>query len=271
MNVGVSPVRVSIDLVTPATVMTINGSDPCGFSGLQADLATFSAHRVFGTAVVTAVEGPGSLYPLPTTTVGGQLSVVLGDMRPDATKIGIVGTPENAAAIASRIRGGELAHVVLDPVLDSNDAYRRGVIAALMRLLPLAEVITPNIDEAGSLVGWPISTTADMAGAAGQLASRGAKYVVITGGRLSGDESVDAVWTTGGVRFLHATRIETANARGSGSSFSAAIAANLALGAPAPDAVQAAKDYVGRALAGSRDWHIGHHGVPLDHLGLARM
>jgi hydroxymethylpyrimidine kinase/phosphomethylpyrimidine kinase len=257
--------------VTPPAVMTINGSDPCGFSGLQADLATFSAHRVFGTAVVTAVDGPGSLYPLPATAVGGQLSMVLAEMRPAATKIGTVGTPENAASIASRIRSGELTNIVLDPVLDANDAYRRGVIAALMRLVPLAEVITPNIDEAGALVGWPISSTADMAGAAGQLASRGAKYVVITGGRLSGSESVDAVWTSGGVRFLHATRIETTNARGTGASFSAAITANLALGAPPPDAVQASKDYVGRALSGSRDWQIAHHGVPLDHLGLARM
>jgi hydroxymethylpyrimidine kinase/phosphomethylpyrimidine kinase len=257
--------------VEAPVVLTINGSDPTGYGCVQADLKTFSAHHVYGAAVVTSVDGPGSLYPLPATAVGGQLSILLAEMHPAATKIGVVGTAENAAAIASRVRAGDLPNLVLDPVFDANDGHRRGVIAAVMRLIPEASVITPNIDEAGALVGWPITTTADMAGAAAQLASRGAKYCVITGGRLAGDESIDAVWTSGGVRFLHAPRVDTGNVRGTGATFSAAIAANLALGAEPPDAVAAAKDYVGRALTGSRQWQIGYHAVPLDHMGLARV
>jgi hydroxymethylpyrimidine/phosphomethylpyrimidine kinase len=135
--------------------------------------------------------------------------------------------------------------------------------------MPEVCVITPNIDEAGELVGWPVITTADMAGAAAQLISRGAKYVVITGGRLAGDESIDAIWTDGGVRFLHAPRQDTLNVRGTGSTFSAAIAAQLALGATMIEAVTSAKSYVTAALTGSRDWQVGYHHRPLDNLCVA--
>jgi hydroxymethylpyrimidine/phosphomethylpyrimidine kinase len=258
---------VTLVHVTPPVVLTMNSSDPMGFGGIAADLRTFVAHRAFGAAIITAADGPGPPFPLPATSVGGQLSALLSELRPDAAKVGAVGTPENAAAISARVRSGEIPKLVLDPVLDSAGGHRRGVIAALMRLIPLADIITPNIDEASALVGWAMSSTTDMAGAAAQLASNGAKYVVITGGRLSGDESIDAIWTNSGVRFLHAPRLTTPNRHGIGTTFSAAIAANLALGAEPFDAVAAAKEYVGRAVTGARDWKIGFHGGPVDQSG----
>jgi hydroxymethylpyrimidine/phosphomethylpyrimidine kinase len=255
--------------MNPSVALTINASDPTGFGGLEADLRTFAAHNLHGASVVTAVGGPTEHFPMPGNVVGGELSMVLAELKPAAVKIGVMATAEIAGAIGTRVRSGELTNIVLDPVLDANGGHRRGVIGATLRLLPDVCVITPNIDEAGELVGWPVITTADMAGAAGQLISRGAKFVVITGGRLAGDESVDAIWTDGGVRFLHAPRIETTNVRGTGSTFSAAIAARLALGATMLESVTSAKSYVSAALAGSREWQVGYHHRPLDNLGLA--
>jgi hydroxymethylpyrimidine/phosphomethylpyrimidine kinase len=255
--------------MNPAVALTINASDPTGFGGLEADLRTFAAHQLHGASIITAVGGPTEHYPMPGNVVGGELSMVLAEFKPAAVKVGVMATAEIAAAIGGRVRAGELTNVVLDPVLDANGGHRRGVIGATLRLMPEVCVITPNIDEAGELVGWPVVTTADMAGAAGQLISRGAKYVVITGGRLSGDESIDAIWTDGGVRFLHAPRVDAVNVRGTGSTFSAAIAAHLALGATMLEAVTSAKSYVTTALHGSRDWQIGYHHRPLDHLGIS--
>ena len=262
--------RVSVIRVTPAAVLSINVSDPTGFGGLAADLRTYAAHELHGALITTAVTGPNDQYPLPASVVALALSTTLAEFKPAATKVGAVATGEIAAAIGARLRTGELANLVLDPVLEATGGYRRGVIGAVLRLLPHTTVLTPNIDEAGELVGWPVTSTADMAGAAAQLVSRGAKYVIITGGRLSGDESVDAMWTDGGVRFLYAPRVPTTNVRGAGSTFSAAIAARLALGATVEEAVTAAKTYVTKALAGSRDWRLGWHACPVDNLGFTK-
>lgn len=242
---------MTVSGVMPPVVLTINCSDPTGCVGTQADLKTFAAHRVYGTSVVTGADSTSDIYPFPGTVVGGQLSLALAHGAPVACKVGAVGTAENAAAIAARARAGDLPNLVLDPVLDAAGGYRRGVVAAMLGLLPHASVVTPNVDEAAALVGWDVSSTADMAGAAAQLAARGAKYVVITGGRLSGDECVDAIWTNSGVRFLHATRIATAGARGAGATFSAAIAARLAHGMDVGDAVTSAKEYVSTVLTSS--------------------
>jgi len=253
--------------MTPPVALTISGTDPTGCRGIEADLKTFAAHQMHGTCVITAAGGPAEMYALPQTAVGGQLSVALSHVGPAAVKVGMLGNAEIAATIATRARAGDLPNLVLDPILESMVGYRRGVIAAVLRLIPYAAVITPNVEEASELVGWPIASTADMAGAAAQLAAKGAKHVVITGGKLGGDESVDAVWTPGGVRFLHGPRIDSPNALGAGCAFSAAITAQLALGTSPTDAVPAAKDYISRALAGSTAWAIGYHGGPVDYFG----
>jgi hydroxymethylpyrimidine/phosphomethylpyrimidine kinase len=251
----------------PPVVLSVNTSDPTGFGGLQADLKTFAAHRCHGATVATTLGGPGEPYSPPGNVVGGALSAVLAEFTPAATKVGAIGTAEIAAAVAGRARSGDLGGLVLDPVLDCGMGHRRGVISAFQRLMPFASVLTPDVDEASELVGWPVLSTADMAGAAAQLVSQGTRFVVITGGRLSGTESVDAVWTDSGVRFLHAPRIDVPGLRGAGSTFSAAVAARIALGAGPLEAVMGAKEYIGRALIGSRDWRLGRHGCPPDNLG----
>jgi hydroxymethylpyrimidine kinase/phosphomethylpyrimidine kinase len=259
--------------MTPPVVLTITGSDSSGGSGIQADLKVFAAMRVYGTSVVTAITAQNTrdifdVFPLPGNVVAGQLSVLVEDIPPVAAKTGMLATADIAAAVTAKARAGALPNLVVDPVLSSASGRRLGIAAAIERLLPYATVVTPNLDEASALVGWRIDTPADMAGAAGQLAAGGPKHVVITGGDLPNpDESVDAVWTESGVRFLRAKRVQSRNLHGTGAAFSAAIAARLALGDSVPDALVYAKKYVTRALNGAKGWHLGSGSGPLDHFG----
>jgi hydroxymethylpyrimidine kinase/phosphomethylpyrimidine kinase len=232
--------------------MTINGADPTGQTGIAADLAVFRTHRLTTECVVTGAHGPAELYALPTTVVGGQLSVALRQATPAAVKIGLVGTAEIAGVIAAHMRAGDLRNVVVDPELVAGHGSHLGVVASLMRLLPMAAIITPNIDEAAALVGAPVTNTSEMASAAEHLASLGARYVVITGGRLGGDECVDAVWTPTGARFVRTPRIDAPNTRGAGCMFSAMIAARLAQGRGMTEAVTIAKEQVTKALTAAR-------------------
>jgi hydroxymethylpyrimidine kinase/phosphomethylpyrimidine kinase len=259
--------------VTPPVVLTIAGSDPTGGAGIQADLKTFAAHRVYGVSVVTAVttqnsHGVTDVYPVPSAVVGTQLGVLLEDVPVAAVKVGMLATAEIAAVVAGRARAGLLPNLVLDPVLLSSSGFRMGVRAAVERLLPYATVVTPNVDEAEALLGWPVTTTADMAGAAGQLAAKGATYAVVTGGDVAGEEAVDAVWTPAGARFLSAPRVATRNTHGTGCTFASAVAARLALGVDVPDALQGAKEYVTRALRDAVDWELGSGTGPLNHLSI---
>lgn len=267
-EMGTPDARLSLAAAGPPVVLTISGMDPTGCAGQAADLKTFAAHHAHGVSVATAVGGVSGIHPLPALVVSGQLSMAITRMAPSAVKVGMLANAENAAAVAARARAGELPNMVLDPILDTVGGYRRGLIAAIMRLLPYASVVTPNVDEASALVGWPISSNADMAGAAAQLAASGARFVVITGGQLIGDDAVDAIWTSGGARFIHAPRIAS-HARGAGCSFSAAIAARLGQGHQVDDAVAGAKEFVTRAIEGARGWRVGSDGGPVDHFGFA--
>jgi len=258
-------------VVTPAVVLTVAGSDSGGGAGIQADLKTFAALRTYGASVVTAVTaqntlGVASVHGLPAEVVGAQLDAVLGDLSVLATKVGMLAAEDVAAVVVARARAGRLPNLVLDPVLTASTGRRLGVLAAIERLLPYAKVVTPNRDEATELLGWPVRTPEEMARAAAQLGSRGAEVVVVTGGDLP-VESVDAVWTERGARLMSGPHVDTGNNHGTGCTFSAAIAARLAVGDDVLDAVEFAKRYVTRALAGGRDWKIGRGAGPLDHFG----
>ena len=258
--------------MTPAVVLTIAGSDSGGGAGIQADLKTFAALRTYGASVVTAVtaqntRGVTGVHGIPAEMVGAQLDAVLEDLPVLATKVGMLAAPDVAGIVATRARDGRLPNLVLDPVLTASTGQRLGVVAAIERLLPYAKVVTPNREEASELVGWSVSTPDEMAKAAAQLAGAGAEFVVVTGGDMVADESVDAMWTGHEVRLLRGPRVDTRNNHGTGCTFSAAIAARLAVGDEVFDAVAAAKRFVARALAGGRDWKIGRGAGPLDHFG----
>lgn len=256
--------------MSPTVVLTIAGSDSGGGAGIQADLKTFAAQRCYGASVITAVtaqntRGVTDVHQLPGPAVASQLEAVLDDLPVAAVKTGMLGTPEVAEVVAERARAGRLPNLVVDPVLISATGHRLGVVAAIERLLPYALVATPNVAEAAELAGHPVTTLEEMAAAAKELAAGGSRHVVVTGGDLAFDEAVDALWIDGEVRFLRGPRVPTGNTHGTGCTFSSAIAAQLALGQPVLAAVELAKSYVARALAGSAGWQLGGGIGPLDH------
>jgi len=255
-------------------VLTINGSDSGGGSGVQADLKTFAALRVYGTSVITAVgaqntRNDADIFPVPANVVAGQLNAILDDLPVAAVKTGMFPTADVVVAVTARARAGVLPNLVVDPVLlATGTRSRKAVAGALERLLPYALVATPNRDEASALLGWQVATPSDMVTAARQLVSGGARYVVVTGGDLvTGNEAIDAVWAAGSERTMSAPRVVARNSRGSGDVFSAAIVARIALGDSVPDAMAYAKGLVARAISDASDWRMGAGPGPIDVLG----
>jgi hydroxymethylpyrimidine kinase/phosphomethylpyrimidine kinase len=263
--------------MTPPIVLAIGGSDSSGGSGVQGDLRTLAALRVYGASVVTSVfarnsKGTQDVYSIPPSVVTTQLDAVFDDLPVAAVKTGAFATSDACAAVTARARAGGLPNLVVDPVLNSTEGSRKGVTMALERLLPYALIATPNREEASELLGWQVATPADMAGAASQLASNGPKYVVITGGDfVVGSEAIDAFWVDGSVRMLHAPRLTSKNTYGSGGSFAAAIAGRLALGDDPAEAVTRAKSFVSRAISDAVEWKMGAGSGPIDHFGWSSM
>ncbi|MFG1950291.1 bifunctional hydroxymethylpyrimidine kinase/phosphomethylpyrimidine kinase [Micromonospora sp. NPDC048830] len=259
--------------MTPRTVLTIAGSDSGAGAGIQADLKVFAALGAYGTSVITAVtaqntRGVDAVLPLPPQTVRDQLDSVLGDFAVRAVKTGMLATPAVADAVAEAAQAGRLPRLVVDPVLVATSGHRLGVVEAVERLLPYAEVATPNCAEAAALTGRPVTTVVEMVAAAEAIAAGGPAHVVVTGGDLDADgESVDVLVGGGTTTLLRAPRVTTRHSHGTGCSFSAAIAVRLASGDPVPVAVAAAKEYVTRALTGARHWELGAGRGPLDHFG----
>ncbi|MFI7540231.1 bifunctional hydroxymethylpyrimidine kinase/phosphomethylpyrimidine kinase [Actinoplanes sp. NPDC049599] len=254
--------------MTPAVVLTIAGSDSGGGAGIQADLKTFAALGVYGVSVLTAVTaqntlGVTAIHPIPVDVVAAQLDAVLADLPPAAVKVGMIGDPAVAELLASR--AGELPCLVVDPVLVATSGSRLSGIDAVTPLLAYRCVLTPNRQEAGALLGRRVTTTDDAADAAAELAAFGPGAVVVTGS----ESAVDVVHVDGVTTVLAGAPVPSGNNHGSGCTFSSALAVRLGLGEPVPVAVRGAKDYVARALAGSRDWKLGAGPGPLDHFGFA--
>jgi hydroxymethylpyrimidine/phosphomethylpyrimidine kinase/hydroxymethylpyrimidine kinase/phosphomethylpyrimidine kinase/thiamine-phosphate diphosphorylase len=263
----------------PVVVLTVAGSDSGGGAGIQADLRTFAAHRAYGCSVVTAVTaqdttGVHGVLPVPPDFVDRQLSAVLGDLPVRAVKTGMLGGAGTVRVVARRASAGELANLVVDPVLVATSGDRLSDVdsVAVVRdeLLPYATVATPNAAEAGALLGRPVSTVEEMAAAAEELGRTGAWCVVVTGGDLAGEVAggmaCDALWFGGEVTVLRSRRIDTRNTHGTGCTFSAAVAVGLGRGMAPVDAVVAAKDYLSRALRSAAGWRLGAGRGPVDHL-----
>lgn len=256
-------------------VLTIAGSDSGGGAGIQADLKTFAARGVYGMSAITAVtaqntRGVQGVFPLPPSFVGKQVDSVMKDIGADAIKIGMLANKEIIEAVARRIRKYKPKFVVLDPVMIAKGGHallRKDAERALLeKLVPLAFVLTPNIPEASVLAGFSINTVADMKRAAALLCAHGARNVVIKGGHFSGARSTDVLYDGKSFHEFSAQRIRTKNTHGTGCTFAAAIAAELARGADVYEAVRAAKKYITGALNASRDLGLGHGHGPLNHL-----
>jgi len=259
--------------------LTIAGSDSGGGAGLQADLKTFAALGVFGTCAVTAVTAQNTTsvaasVPMEPGMVKLQVETVLSDLSVAATKTGMLATSGIVRAVSELAEAGRLPRLVVDPVLVSTTGSRLldedAVPLYLERLLPCADVVTPNLREARLLAGMSITDREEMVEAARKIATFGPKTVVIKGGHLGGAESPDVVLTGGAdgeLAVMEAKRIETANDHGTGCTLSAATAAFLAKGEPVEDALRGAKSFVTQAISGSALWSLGKGHGPLDHFG----
>jgi hydroxymethylpyrimidine/phosphomethylpyrimidine kinase len=261
---------------TPPVALTIAGSDSGGGAGLQADLRAFAAIGAFGASVVTAITaqntvGVTDVHVVPTATIEAQLDAVLGDLPPAAVKTGMLATAELVGLVAERAAAGALPRLVVDPVLVSATGARLleedAVAVYRDRLLPHALVVTPNLVEAGVLVGRELASLADAREAAHELATTGARVVVVKGGHLPHGDATDVVVVDGEVHELTAPRTSTGNTHGTGCTFASATAAGLALGLDPLDAVARAKAYVTACIVGSAGWQLGAGTGPLDHLG----
>ena len=252
-------------------VLSIAGFDPSCGAGVGADLKTFSAHNCYGVAVITALTvqstlGVHAVHPTPAPILRAQLEALAQDLPIAAIKIGMLGTRANAVAVAEFLDKGNFQHVVLDPVIRASaggpDLLDAGGVKFLTEeLIKRASVVTPNIAEAALLTGLEITDVAGMEAAARKLVERGARAVVIKGGHM--DKPVDVLFDGTELQALSGDRVKTENTHGSGCTFASAVASQLALGRPLPEAVMLAKAYVTKAIANS--FTIGKGPGPLDH------
>jgi len=246
--------------------LTIAGSDSGGGAGIQADLKTFSAFRVFGMSVLTAVTAQNSVgvqgvENLPPAFVAQQLRSVLDDFGTDAAKCGMLSTAGIIDAIADVLAGHRIEKLVVDPVMvaKSGDPLLQADARTALadRILPLALVVTPNLPEAEVLAGMRVVEPEDMEEAARRIHVMGPRYVLVKGGHLKGD-ATDLLWNGREFTRFTAARVDSANTHGTGCTFSAAIAAGLARGQALGDAIRSAKAYVTRAI---REGFKAGHGV----------
>jgi hydroxymethylpyrimidine/phosphomethylpyrimidine kinase len=254
------------------TALTIAGSDSGGGAGIQADLKTFAAHRVYGTSAITAVTAQNTLgvaawQALPADLVTAQIEAVAGDIGADAVKIGMLGNAAIVEAVAAAIADMDLPHVVLDPVMvakGGDHLLDRDAVSTLrLELLPRAHIVTPNLPEAEALAGMSIASIEDMRQAGERILELGPRVVLVKGGHLDGPESVDVAVTRGGSFELRGPRIATRHTHGTGCTLSSAIAANLALGMDDRTALTRAREYLDGALRHAPDIGRGHG--PLGH------
>jgi hydroxymethylpyrimidine/phosphomethylpyrimidine kinase len=252
--------------------LTIAGSDSSGGAGIQADLKTFAAFGVYGASVITALtaqstRGVHDVADVAPAFVGRQLDTVLDDLAVGAAKTGMLWRAAVLEVLVERLRARPLPHLVVDPVLRASSGAVLLEPAALpllrTRLLPLATLVTPNLDEAGALTGRRVTDLPSMRDAARALVDLGARAALVTGGHLPGDP-VDVFHDGHDVHELPGARIGTGSRHGTGCTLSAAITAGLARGEELEAAVRSAKDWLARALRTAPA--IGHGPGPVDHL-----
>jgi hydroxymethylpyrimidine/phosphomethylpyrimidine kinase len=249
---------------SPAVVLTIAGSDCSAGAGLQADLKTFSALGVFGVTAVTCVvaEVPGKVSridPVDVQNVREQVELLLASFPIGAIKTGLLFSAEIIDAVAS-ILGKQPAKIplVVDPVMvaTSGDPLLRpnAIEFYQTRLFPLATLITPNIPEAAALSGRPVRDLGEMKAVGDELARKFGTRILLKGGHLAGDRAIDLLSDGTTVMEFSAPFVSGVSTHGTGCTYSAAIAARLALGDPLPEAIARAKDFVSRAIRECNCW-----------------
>ena len=251
--------------------LTIAGSDSGGGAGIQADLKVFLALGCHGMSAVTALTaqntvGVTGIHEVPADFVVEQIEAVATDIGIDAAKTGMLASAEIVSAVAKAIRTHDIPNVVVDPVFVSKhrDTLLAGDAVDALRedLFPAAAIVTPNLYEAGALLGAEIHTLEEMKDAARQLARLGPRAVLVKGGHLPGDSAVDVLLRDGEITEIEGPRFDTQDTHGTGCALSAAIAAHLARGDGLVAAVRSAKAFVAGAI--ERGLRIGRGYGPVN-------
>lgn len=257
------------------SALTIAGNDGSGGAGMQADIKTFSALGCFATSVLTALpvqntQGVRNIFPIEEKAVEEQVAAILDDIFPQAIKIGMVHTSKLVNTIVNTLKRYPPVPIVFDPVMVSTSGHRLidedTVQVIIEKLFPVAEVITPNMDEAGILAGMKVQTVEEMFEAGPRILKLGCKSVLLKGGHLSGDKLTsiffynDKEYDT-----FESEHFDTHNTHGSGCTLSSAIAAYIARGKSLRDAVQLGQEYVFNAIKNGKDVVTGKGNGPLNH------
>ena len=257
-------------------VLTIAGSDSGGGAGIQADLKTFAALECYGASAITALTaqntlGVSAIHPVPPDFAAAQIAAVLEDIGADAVKIGMLYSAQLIRAVAEQLRQYAARNIVLDPVMvaQSGDRLLEDDAVGAIRdyLMPLSNVVTPNIPEAEVLAGRRIRSLEDMQAAAHDLGRYGSEAVLLKGGHLDESDSSDLFYLCRENRSvtLAAERVSSRNTHGTGCTLSAAIAAYLARGEDLENAVRQAKTYITAALRAGAAYRLGNGHGPVHH------
>ena len=253
-------------------VLTIAGSDCSGGAGIQADLKTMTAHKVYGMSVITALTAQNTtgVYGIMDATwefVEKQIDCVFEDIRPDAVKIGMVSNKDIIAAIAKKLKEYKAINIVVDPVMVSTSGKALLSCDAMNNLinmlLPIGTIITPNIPEAESISGLTIQNPADMEKAAMLIGEKCGVAVLIKGGHSINDAN-DLLYEAGELTWFNTKKVDNSNTHGTGCTLSSAIACNLAYGCSIKESVKKAKEYITAAIGAGLD--LGRGSGPLDHM-----
>ena len=248
-------------------ILTIAGSDCSGGAGIQADIKTITMHGMYAMSAITALTAQNTtgVYGIMNSSADflkNQIDCIFKDIRPDAVKIGMVSDVEIIEAIAEKLKEYKAVNIVADPVMvaiseDATDAL-------MTKLLPLADIITPNLAEAEVLTGMKITTREEMERAAKVLSDKlpSTVGIIIKGGHLD-NTADDLLYVNGTNHWINGKRIDNPNTHGTGCTFSSAIACNLALTSDKVQAVTNAKEYLAGAIAAKLD--LGHGSGPLMH------
>ena len=260
---------------TPPVVLSIAGFDPSSGAGVSADIKTIAAHGCYGVSCVTALtiqntQGVQKVEPVSGKMIGETLKALANDVPIAAVRLGMLGNSEVVEAVGKFLADARLPNVVLDPILKSTSGSKllsNGGPDKLRALLPVAYVITPNIDEAAALTGLPVTNLQEMKAAATKLHQMGAANVVVTGGHL--EKAIDLLSTKSPEEppkqsEFGANLVRSKSTHGTGCAFATAIACNLALGRQLADAVIMAKVYVTKAIG--KAYPLGKGAGPLHHL-----
>ena len=253
-------------------VLTIAGSDSSGGAGIQADIKTITAHGMYAMSAITALTaqntvGVSAVLNADAEFVGAELDAIFEDIYPDSVKIGMVSESDIICVIADRLKKYGAKNIVLDPVMVSTSGCRliseKAEKTLVERLMPIADIITPNIPEAEALTGDKIKNEDDMLSAAEKISALCSGAVLVKGGHLVND-ATDLLYYGGKYKWFSSPRIDTKNTHGTGCTLSSAIACALADGKSLEESISAAKEYLTGALAAMLD--LGKGSGPLNHM-----